>query len=374
MSEVQSLVEDQIDGGLALTMLEQSPQCIKLLDQSGRLCFMSENGQQLMEIDDFTAIDGTEWWKLWPEKSQATLRNAVAAARGGMMVVFEAACPTARGKMKHWRVRVSRVEGGELDGMIIAASEDVSDQVELQDAREQLELDNAALRRFARFVAHDLRGPIRHHKILAELIASDPDMLGQDSEVTEFANEINESASSLLGLLDGLEGLHAVSSDDISDRKICTISSLAEKAAGMKGASSVLLDLDCDDLTIHANPSRMISVLWNLFENADKYGATDGQWNVRLTADILTDGTLEIVFSDNGAGFGPDRLEDVFQPLVRQANSLGTAGSGLGLALAEQIIRHEGGSISILRDHPKAQDGAIVQIILPIVGSLKEVM
>ena len=66
MSEVQSLVEDQIDGGLALTMLEQSPQCIKLLDQSGRLCFMSENGQQLMGIDDFTAIDRTEWWKLWP--------------------------------------------------------------------------------------------------------------------------------------------------------------------------------------------------------------------------------------------------------------------------------------------------------------------
>ena len=113
----------------------QSPDCIKLISGEGQLKFMSDNGKALMEVDDFSKIDGKDWWALWPAESQTTLRDAITAARRGVSISFEAECPTMGGKQKHcmvrpwwgtqkhWMVRVSPVQGGELDGMIIATSQ-----------------------------------------------------------------------------------------------------------------------------------------------------------------------------------------------------------------------------------------------------------
>ena len=101
----------------------QSPDCIKLISGEGQLKFMSDNGKALMEVDDFSKIDGKDWWALWPAESQTTLRDAITAARRGVSISFEAECPTMGGTQKHWMVRVSPVQGGELDGMIIATSQ-----------------------------------------------------------------------------------------------------------------------------------------------------------------------------------------------------------------------------------------------------------
>ncbi|MEW9918776.1 ATP-binding protein [Marimonas sp. MJW-29] len=366
MLRVNAVTEDQIDGNMAMAMLRQSPQCIKILDESGRLRFMSENGQDIMEIEDFDALCGQDWWDLWPEESRETLKNAVASARRGVTVSFDAPCPTAGGTLKHWRVRVSLVKGGELDGMIIAASEDVSDKVATEEARKALEIDNLALRRFTRFVAHDLRGPIRHHKLLAEIIAMSaaPDAADKD-DVPVLADEIEKSAGALLDLLAGLERLHAAEDDEIESLEALSIDALCHRAAEMTGHTRLSLETECNDLMIRANAGQMLAVLANLFENAIKYGATDLGSTVRVTAEPADENRVRIVVSDNGAGFAPDRIEDVFQPMVRQSNSQGIAGSGLGLSLVERVIARHHGTVRRLGAREKALSGAIIEMVLP---------
>ena len=365
MTAVQHVVENQIDGDVAKAMLDQSPQCIKLIDPEGRLRFMSDNGQRLMEIDDFSMVEGKVWWSLWPEESRATLENAVAAARRGVSVGFEAECPTAGGRNKHWAVRVSPVTGGELDGMIVAASEDISERVALQQARDRLETDNRMLRRFGRFVAHDLRGPIRHHRLLSEMIVQGAEEGAGDDASAGFATQIRESASTLLDLLSGLESLHRIEEASTQDRETLALSDVIERALEMVARPGIRLDARCGECRIHANRGQMISVFSNLIENSRKYAAADDLCTVTVTASALPDGTLEIVVADDGPGFGADRIEDIFQPLVRQSNGVGIAGSGLGLALVERIVSAHGGTVGVVATPGAGDTGATVRIVLP---------
>ena len=57
--------------GLALSsvvlgLLDQSDDCIKIIDSDGALRFMNCNGKRAMQIDDFCAVAGQPWHALWP--------------------------------------------------------------------------------------------------------------------------------------------------------------------------------------------------------------------------------------------------------------------------------------------------------------------
>src|SRR5258708_31614769 len=82
------------------TILENSPDCVKILDIHGRLERMNLPGLCLMEIDDFNAFHGREWPTLWPEEAQAEVAAAAAAGPHGEPGRFERLCPAARGTQK----------------------------------------------------------------------------------------------------------------------------------------------------------------------------------------------------------------------------------------------------------------------------------
>ena len=89
---------------------------------------MNENGMTLMEIDDFDTVEGQLWWDLWPAEHKQMLKEAVCAASRGLGATFEAMCPTAMGTVKHWRIRVMAIRGGQMGGKILASSQDITDQ------------------------------------------------------------------------------------------------------------------------------------------------------------------------------------------------------------------------------------------------------
>ena len=91
---------------LALCLLEQSEDCVKILSIDGTLDFMSCNGLSAMEIDDPSRVLGQVWWTLWPDHSRAMVEDNFKNALGGRTVTFEASCPTAKGNPRHWSVNL----------------------------------------------------------------------------------------------------------------------------------------------------------------------------------------------------------------------------------------------------------------------------
>ncbi len=115
---------------VTLSILNASPDCIKIVELDGSLSFMNHNGLCAMEIDDFGMVEGQAWPCLWPEEATETLEASLEAARRGETTRFEAFCPTARGSDRWWEVTVAPVRDEKnIVQRILASSRDVTERV-----------------------------------------------------------------------------------------------------------------------------------------------------------------------------------------------------------------------------------------------------
>lgn len=124
------------------------------------------------------------------------------------------------------------------------------------------------------------------------------------------------------------------------------------------------------DLSVECDPDRMVQVLVNLIRNA-----VDSVQSVATAAPVVEIGAgvvtrdesewVSITIADNGPGIRPDVLPRLFEPFV--STRLDARGTGLGLAVAEGIIREHSGVI-VARNRPDAR-GALFEIVLPLARS-----
>lgn len=98
--------------------------------------------------------------------------------------------------------------------------------------------------------------------------------------------------------------------------------------------------VDPPEVTALADPSLIRGVLLNLLLNAAQ--AMDGAGSVEVAARL--DGSWVVIrVIDHGPGVPPDRRDSIFEPFVTTK----TRGSGLGLAVARQVVEAHEGSLSL---------------------------
>jgi diguanylate cyclase (GGDEF)-like protein/PAS domain S-box-containing protein len=121
---------------LASQLFESSSDCVKILDLEGHLLLMNQNGQCMMQIDDFCNVRGESWAANWPSESRATVLGAVDKALNGKTGHFSAFCPTAKGQPRWWDVHVNPIfdEHGQV-AELLAISRDVT---AVHQAKEEL--------------------------------------------------------------------------------------------------------------------------------------------------------------------------------------------------------------------------------------------
>ncbi|MEP6982886.1 MAG: PAS domain-containing protein [Sphingomicrobium sp.] len=91
------------------TLLDQSLDCIKLINPEGSLQYVNRNGLCAMEMEGLTTVLGRQWSDLWPPAARKMIEAALKDAASSP-VRFEAFCPTAKGSPRWWDVSLSRVE------------------------------------------------------------------------------------------------------------------------------------------------------------------------------------------------------------------------------------------------------------------------
>ena len=97
----------------------------------------------------------------------------------------------------------------------------------------------------------------------------------------------------------------------------------------------------------HADPERLVRVVYNLLHNALRHTPHDGTIVVR--AEPLEDGHVRVAVSNTGEGIPPADVPCVFERFFRgdRARSRDRAGSGLGLSIARGIVEGHGGAIGV---------------------------
>jgi signal transduction histidine kinase len=108
-----------------------------------------------------------------------------------------------------------------------------------------------------------------------------------------------------------------------------------------------VLELAVDEsaeLAAVADRERIAQVVSNLLSNAIKYSPDGGRVEV---AAARSNGSVRVAVSDNGLGIPAKQQQHVFKKFFRgdSSDTRAIGGTGLGLALCEQIVAAHGGSI-----------------------------
>jgi two-component system nitrogen regulation sensor histidine kinase GlnL len=192
-------------------------------------------------------------------------------------------------------------------------------------------------------LAHELRNPLAGLKGAAQLLARRVD--GDDAQ--ELLALIDSEVARLTALLDQLLtptpprahvplNIHAV---------LERVLRLAENDAGW--AVRLLRDYDPSLPEFDGDADRLVQAVWNLARNAIEAGASHVTLRTRAEhalriGDALHPIALRLEIVDDGAGVPEALAEQLFLPLV----SGRAEGSGLGLALAQQVAREHKGSLA----------------------------
>jgi len=227
--------------------------------------------------------------------------------------------------------------------------------VVLRDITEQVELQKRLQRAVSvrddvvGVVAHDLRNPVSAVKMLSKALLNWADTNNLPEDPAEQLRLIRTAALQMDRLIqDLLDITKAETGRLVVDKQTLTAVALLEGALSTlrpliaEAGLELREDLPSALPTIDADPERIGQVLSNLIGNAIKATEVGGRITVRAEAHA---DHLEIAVSDNGSGIPPEQLPHIFDRFRQASMNIRSRGAGLGLPIAQGIVRAHGGRI-----------------------------
>ena len=220
-----------------------------------------------------------------------------------------------------------------------------------------------ATRRFAADAGHELRTPLTSVQANLSSLRRHPDI------AVERRNGLLDDAMSeqhrLVSLLDGLQALARGDATTVEHTRVDLAELLdqtLEAARSRYSATTFDASLPDDPVEVEGWSPGLRLVLDNLVGNAAKHGRAGGTVRVTLAGAVAgADFTVE----DDGAGIPEADRARVFEPFQRVEGTV-VQGSGLGLALVAQQIRHHGAELEL--DASVALGGARFRVHFPDVA------
>lgn len=220
---------------------------------------------------------------------------------------------------------------------------------------------------FVAQATHELRTPLTNIRLYVEQALDEGE---QDPTLRAQAlNVINSEARRLERIVGDMLSVSEIEAGSLKIRPgDVRVDAMFEDLRGDYRAQAeeksieMVFDLPPKMPVIHADRDRLGQALHNIVGNALKYTPSGGKVTVRVSTP--EDGGLVVDVIDTGIGIDPDECERIFERFYR-ANDRRIAhvtGSGLGLALAREIIRLHGGEITV---HSQINEGSTFTVTLP---------
>lgn len=216
---------------------------------------------------------------------------------------------------------------------------------------------------FISTVSHELRTPLTAIKGWGEMLK---ELDGEDREISRRGTEviINESER-LSRLVEELLDFSRMQNGNMTLRleKIDVLAELDEAVFVFKERSKrdgIEIKYNAPEIPapMMGDANRIKQVFVNVLDNAFKYNKQGGLVDVKAVVD---DGVLTINISDTGCGIAPEDLPNVKKKFYKA--NLQVRGSGIGLAVVDEIIKLHNGVFEI---NSQVDVGTTVTIVLPI--------
>jgi two-component system sensor histidine kinase PilS (NtrC family) len=216
----------------------------------------------------------------------------------------------------------------------------------------------ASLGRLSASIAHEIRNPVGAMSHAGQLLAESPNLGPDDRRMTEI---IHANADRVSNIVENV--LQLSRRDSTTPERI----NLEDWLAEFTGNFASEMQLAGDWMKIPAvsvpteilmDPSHLEQVLWNLCENALKYGASpDGRVELKIrTGRVPQSGRPFLEIADRGPGVPEDARAQLFEPFF----TAGRGGTGLGLFICRELCECNRATLLYL---PNEGGGSIFRII-----------
>lgn len=204
--------------------------------------------------------------------------------------------------------------------------------------------DDQLRRNVLAYIVHDLRTPI------AVLRAGMEAMLDGISQITPASVASLHAEVMRLGQM--VEGLRLMSVAEaaalqlrMTQSDLATVAAdTADSLASIFDAAGVRLIRQLSTVPIRCDETRMRQVITNLLTNAAKFTPAGGE----VTIQTRPSGQSAVVrVSDTGPGIPPEELPHLTERFYRGHGAKRIGGSGIGLAIVEELVRAHHGTIDI---------------------------
>jgi signal transduction histidine kinase len=220
---------------------------------------------------------------------------------------------------------------------------------------------------FVSNVSHELKTPLTSIRMFSELLAagkaSDP---GQSRS---YASIIAAEASRLTRLINNVLDFSRMERGEkkYEQGPVAIMELVQETTENYRPhleAHGFALQVRTEetDVEVKADRDAVAQIILNLISNAEKYGGESKQ--IEVEAETGED-LVRVAVMDRGEGVAAGQEEKIFEQFYRAHDSLssGIQGSGLGLTLARQMARAQGGDV-VYQSRPGG--GSIFTVKLPI--------
>ena len=260
-----------------------------------------------------------------------------------------------------------RIAGGDLEARIdhYQHKDEIGElSVTINDMADKLATADRMKNDFISTVSHELRTPLTAIKgwgeTLLQLGDADPSMTERGMKVIiGEAGRLNDMVEELLDFSRMSSGRLKLNIEkiDVLAELDDVLFSFRERA--IKDGVEINYNVPISPAPTNGDPARIKQVFINILDNALKYSVHGGK--ITVLAEIVDSTTLVISISDTGTGISPEDLPHVKEKFYK-ANST-VRGSGIGLAVADEIMKLHNGSLDI---DSILGEGTTVRMTLPI--------
>lgn len=208
-------------------------------------------------------------------------------------------------------------------------------------------------------VSHELKSPISSIKALTEtlsdgLVPDDTTRQRYYGIILNESNRLQKLTSEILELSRLQSGKTVIAKQKTDAGKLMqTIQDEYAVRADDLGIEFLVTEMALNLPPLFTNENRILQILHILIDNAFKFVEEDG----KVTVDACISRTRVVIsVRDNGVGIAKDVLPYVFDRFYKEDKARNTSGSGLGLSIANELLREMGEKIEVKSEPGKGSE------------------
>ena len=279
------------------------------------------------------------------------------------------------------QMNVTRSEDGVYDLFCFNRTTGLCGRIEQYEQRlAQIEEESQSKTTFLSRMSHEIRTPM--NGIIGMLTLAENKLQSNDPAM-QYLTKVDELSDHLLALINDILDMSRIEAGKVElENKVFSLRELGDRLYDMfaKNLDSrgIRYEVNFDGVTVDyvlGDELRISQVIINFLSNAVKF-TSEGEIIVTFRQMMLKDGVADMMIRvhDTGIGMEPEFINRIFRPFEQETvdTSKKYGGTGLGMAITDQIVKLMGGDIVVESQPGKGSDFS-VYLHLPVADKPAEV-